>query len=72
MALRRCAAEGFYILQNVGVAVPKMRAFDEHAPYRGKLPNSVFFFSAADEKLEAQLREPRVWDPSLFDGDAAL
>lgn len=72
VALRRCIAEGFYILQNVGVGVPKMRAFDEYAPYHATLPNVVFFFGAADEKLGAELREPRVWDPSLFDGDAAL
>lgn len=71
-ALRRCAAEGFHILQNVGVGVPKMRAFDHYAPYRGKLPNSVFFYRAADAALQAKLREPRLWDPSLFDGDAAL
>jgi hypothetical protein len=71
-ALRRCAAEGFYILQNVGVGVPKMSAFEQYAPYRRKLPNSVFFYGAADAALEAELRDPQCWDPSLFDGDATL
>jgi hypothetical protein len=71
-ALRRCAAEGFYSLQNAGVGVPKMRAFDEYAPYRRKLANSVFFYGAADKALEAELRQSRFWDPSLFDGDATL
>lgn len=72
MALQRCIEKGFYMLQNVGVGVPKMRAFEEYAPYRGKLPNVVFFYNAADEKFKAELGELRFWDPSLFDGDAAL
>jgi hypothetical protein len=71
-ALRRCTSEGFDILQNVGVGVPKMQAFDKHAPYRRKLANSVFFYGAADKALEAELRQSRFWDPSLFDGDATL
>jgi hypothetical protein len=71
-ALRRCVAEGFYVLQNVGVGVPKMHAFDQYAPYRRKLPNPVFFYGAADATLAAELRHPRCWDPSLFDGDATL
>jgi hypothetical protein len=72
MALQRCIEKGFYMLQNVGVGVPKMRAFEEYAPSRGKLPNVVFFYNAANEKFKAMLGELRFWDPSLFDGDAAL
>jgi hypothetical protein len=71
-ALQRCAAEGLYALQNVGVGVPKMRAFDEHAPYRRKLTNSVFYYGASDAALDVELRQAELWDPSLFDGDAAL
>lgn len=72
VALRRCAAEGFDVLQNVGVGVPKMRVFDEYAPYRRRLPNSVFFYMAPDATLAAALNQPRCWDPSLYDGDATL
>jgi hypothetical protein len=71
-ALQRCAAEGFAVLQNIGVGVPKMRAFDEFAPYRRKLASFVFFYGAADAALNTKLRESRFWDPSLFDGDATL
>ncbi len=70
-ALRRCTQDGFYILQNFGVGVPKMRVFDDYAPYRGKLPNSVFYYTA-DPRIDTDLKHPDVWDPSLFDGDAAL
>lgn len=71
-ALQLCAAEGCYALQNFGVGVPKMHAFDEHAPYRRKLANSVFYYGAPDAALETELRQSQVWDPSLFDGDATL
>lgn len=71
-ALKRCAAERFYALQNFGIGVPKMRAFDEHAPYCRKLPNAIFYFGATNAALGAELREPQSWDPSLYDGDATL
>lgn len=71
-ALRRCAAEGFYILENLGVGVPKMRDFDQYAPYRKKLANWQFFYRAIDPALEADLGKPTCWDPSAFDGDASF
>ncbi len=71
-ALRRCAAERYYIVENMGVGVPKMRDFDEYAPYRKKMSNWQFFYRAADPALEADLREPARWDPSSFDGDASF
>ena len=71
-ALQRCAADAFFCLQNFGVGVPKMRAFDNYATYRGKLPGSIFFSGAVDPALQAELRRPECWDPSLFDGDATL
>lgn len=69
--LRRCAEEDVYVLENLGVGVPKMRAFDQCAPYRGK-QNWQFFYRAADPTLDAELRQPRFWEPSAFDGDASL
>jgi hypothetical protein len=71
-ALRRCAAEDIHVLENHGRGVPKMRALDECVPYRRKLANWNFFYRAADADLDAELREPRLWDPSAFDGDASL
>lgn len=72
VALRRCAAEGYSILESLGRGVSTMRAFDEFAPYRRKLPNWQFFFRTNDPALEEALREPRHWAPSSFDGDASL
>jgi hypothetical protein len=71
-ALWRCNAEGVDFLENLGRGVPKMRAFDEHAPYSSRLDNWKFVYRASDPALEEELRQPKVWDPSAFDGDASL
>jgi hypothetical protein len=71
-ALRRCAAEGLYIVENLGRGVPKMHVVDDCAPYRKTLENWKFFYSASDPSLEADLSDPGVWDPSAYDGDASF
>ena len=47
-------------------------SFDRFAPYRRKLPNWPFYYRAADPALCAELVQPKVWDPSSFDGDASF
>lgn len=71
-ALKRCAQEDISLLEHLGVGLPKMRAFDAFAPYRKKLTNWKFFYRAADPALDAELRNPRFWDPSAYDGDASF
>ena len=72
VALQRCAREGFYVLENLGRGVPKMRVVDECAPYHKDLENWKFYYRASDPELDAELREPSHWDPSAFDGDASF
>lgn len=71
-ALKRCAAEGIHTLEHVGCGLPKTHAIDGVAPYRRKLPAWPFYYHAADSDLNAALRNPLVWDPSTYDGDASL
>ncbi len=71
-ALARCRAEKIHSLEHVGCALPKMTAFDQYAPYRRKLPAWPFYYCATDPALNETLRDPAVWDPSTFDGDASL
>lgn len=71
-ALGRCAKEDVDILENFGRGVPKMRALDDCAPYRKKLSNWKFFYSAADAGLNTELRAARFWDPSAYDGEASF
>lgn len=72
LALARCAQERVDILENLGCGVPKMRAFDECAPYRKELTNWKFFYRAAEPSLDAELRQPKFWDPSAYDGEASF
>ncbi len=72
MALRRGTAQGFYRLEHAGLALPKFRAFDEHAFYKSPVGTWTFLFRAADSKLDAELHKPQFWDPSAYDGDASL
>lgn len=71
LALRRCVAEKASVLDRPGVGLPKMRVFDEYAPYRAK-QTWPFFYRAVDPGLAAQLRQSKHWDPSAYDGDASI
>ena len=71
-ALRRCAAEGVNVLEHHGCGLPKMRSFDQFAPYYRKVQAWSSYLHAADPALDAELRNPQVWDPSTYDGDASL
>jgi hypothetical protein len=71
-ALVRCRAEKIHSLEHVGCDLPKMGVFDRHAPYRRKLPAWPFYYCATDPVLNDTLRDPGVWDPSSYDGDASL
>lgn len=71
-ALLRCAREGVYVLRNVGRGVPKMRMFDERAPYRSRHASWKYYYRAGRPDLDVALRDPRSWDPSLYDGDASF
>jgi hypothetical protein len=69
---RRCVAERIHMLEHLGCGLPKMRSFDESAPYRRRLGHWPFYYQASDPKLLAELKTPSVWDPSAFDGDSSL
>jgi hypothetical protein len=68
-AIRICAAEDVYILENIGAGVPKMRAFDAYARYWRRLSSWLFFYRAESDELATALARPSTWDPSSFDGE---
>lgn len=72
IALRRGAAEGVSTLKHIGTELPRFAAFDKYASYQRRMECWTFFFSAADQKLDAELHHPHLWDPSAYDGDASL
>lgn len=69
-AVTGCASEGIAVLEHDGCDIPKMSGFDEFAPYRTDLAAWCFYFQAPDPTMASDLADPRVWDPSAYDGDA--
>lgn len=71
-ALKRCMAEGIYVLEHLGVGLPGLDSFDRCAPYRRKWSHWPYSFHAADPAIAAELRSAEAWNPSSYDGDASF
>jgi hypothetical protein len=71
LAIRRSRAEGVCVLDKPGVGVSATRAFDECAPYRRK-QSWTSFYRVVDSALATELRQPKFWNPSEYDGDASI
>ena len=71
-AARECRAQGVHVLEHVGCDLPQTHVFDQHAPYRRKLPGWCSFYLTEDDELANQLVKPEAWAPSSFDGDSSL
>ncbi len=70
-ALRRCVAEDVCVLDKSGLGLPKMRVFDESAPYRRKQP-WPFWYRICTSAFDAELRQPQFWEPTEYDGDSSI
>jgi hypothetical protein len=71
-ALKKCREEGVHVMEHFGRWLEKGGLLDGIAPYRRRLPTWIYVYRANDPRLAESLRDPRVWVPSLFDGDASL
>ena len=71
-AVRKCEEEGIHMLEAYGFRPEKQKVIDGLAPYKRQLPAWFYFYKAWNKSLEAELRDPNVWDPSHYDGDASL
>lgn len=71
-ALNKCQDEGTHMLEIVGLDDAKKNVIATLASRRRKLPSWHYFYSARNERLAASLKDPKVWDPSDFDGDSSL
>ena len=70
--LQKCRAEGIHILENAGCwlvrpGLPKIRA-----PYHRTWTSWAYYYKANNKELGEKLKDPAVWAPSCFDGDASL
>jgi hypothetical protein len=60
------------MLEVIGLSPETQRGLAGFAPNHRDLPAWLYFYKAKDKALAEKLRDPRVWDPSPFDGDGAL
>jgi hypothetical protein len=70
--LRKCHQDRIDVIENPGcwldlAGVPRLRA-----ARRRTLPSWSFYYRALDRSLGEELKDSRVWRPSLFDGDVSL
>jgi hypothetical protein len=71
-AFERCRNEGIDMLESIGFRTDKRSVIKTIAPYQRKLPSWLYFYKTRDKSLSERLRDPTVWDPCQFDGDASL
>ena len=71
-ALARCRREGIHMLECMGFAPEKQQVIEALAPHGRKLSSWRYFYKATNRQLAETLKDPAVWDPSCFDGDASL
>jgi hypothetical protein len=65
-----CRAEGIHVLEHIGCGLPKMRVFDESAPYRRSIPNSSLIYFTRNAELAEHLSHPESWTPFFYDTGA--
>jgi hypothetical protein len=70
--LHECRAEGIHLLEILGCWLNRPGLPRVTAPFYRTMPSWSFYYKATDPNLTAQLRDPRVWAPSSFDGDTSL
>jgi hypothetical protein len=70
-ALDRCRSEGIHVLENIGLAFAKS-GINELAPHQRKRSWWTYLYKTRDTSLSELLRNPDMWEPSLYDGDASI
>jgi len=70
-ALERCRSERVHLLENIGLSFDSS-GINQAAPYQRQMPWWRYFYKTRDKELAESLKDPRVWSPSLYDGDASI
>jgi hypothetical protein len=71
-ALDHARKTRIHLVEVVGLHRTKRIIFEALKPRKRNLPTQPFFFYARNKSLRSILQEEDRWDPSPFDGDAAL
>src|SRR5262249_34053027 len=72
--LRKCREEKIHLLEVPGCWMNRSQHSKIVSPFCRKLRSWMFYYKVADKKgeLAKALKDPRVWAPYGFDGDAVL
>jgi hypothetical protein len=70
-ALERCSSEGIHLLETIGLRPDGIGDLSALAPYR-VAQEGWPLYKAIDASLAKKLKDPNVWSPCLYDGDASV
>lgn len=71
-ATDRCRQESIHMLELIGMAPALERKLERLSPHRRQLPTWMSYYKPNNTSLAASLKNPAVWEFSLFDGDSSL
>ena len=70
--LQRCRNEDIHVVDIIGCWLDRPGMPHVGAPHHRTLPSWTYYYKANDKDLSESLRDPAIWAPSSFDGDASL
>jgi hypothetical protein len=71
-AASRCQQESIQMLELVGFTPELEKALKPASPHQRSLSSWLYCYKASNPQLAEKLKDPAVWEPSLFDGDSSL
>lgn len=71
-AIEASRKEGLHLVENAGCWSESLGVRGTVPPHHRHLPWGRFYFKTRDDELARQLKNPEVWTPTGFDGDATL
>ena len=71
-ALQHCVDNGVHMLELTGLRPDRVAAVQSLSPRRRQLNAWRYLYKTGDPHLNEVLKDPGVWDPTCYDGDASL
>lgn len=70
--VERCRRDGTAVLESIGWGLDRGALMDRIAPYTRTMPSWQYFYKAATPDLVRRCKDPSLWAPSQYDGDACV
>jgi hypothetical protein len=70
--VERCRHEGAMVLESIGWGLDRGALMDRIAPHVRTMPSWQYFYKAATAELARRCKDPSIWAPSQYDGDACV